>query len=186
MLGFLDSKRFRSMLSAYGYLLHQHWNDYKCVIFVDEDMESGKANGRTGKSVVLNDSLSAALNTCVIDAKTISKKGNSSSSKDFAFTFVDQSTQHICFDDACEDFAFDSLFSIITGDLTTNAKFGKMSKFGKKEKPKMSISSNHPIEGDGASYTDRQHIVEVVVSIVSIKWNSVKLLISSTVVELVR
>ena len=84
----LDSKRFRSMLSAYGYLLHQHWNDYKCVIFVDEDMESGKANGRTGKSVVLNDSLSAALNTCVIDAKTISKKGNSSSSKDFAFSFV--------------------------------------------------------------------------------------------------
>ena len=157
----LDSKRFRSMLSAYGYLLHQHWNDYKCVIFVDEDMESGKANGRTGKSVVLNDSLSAALNTCVIDAKTISKKGNSSSSKDFAFTFVDQSTQHICFDDACEDFAFDSLFSIITGDLTVNAKFGKMSKFGKKEKPKMSISSNHPILGDGASYTDRQHIVPV-------------------------
>ena len=25
----------------------------------------------------------------------------------------------------------------------------------------MSISSNHPIEGDGASYTDRQDIVEV-------------------------
>ena len=54
-----------------------------------------------------------------------------------------------------------SLFSIITGDLTVNAKFGKMSKFGKKEKPKMSISSNHPILGDGASYTDRQHIVPV-------------------------
>jgi hypothetical protein len=156
-----DSKRFRSMLSSYGYLLHQHWNDYKCVIFVDDDMEQGKANGRTGKSVVLNDSLSSALNTCVIDAKTISKKGNSSSSKDFAYTFVDQSTQYICFDDACEDFAFDSLFSVITGDLTCNAKFGKMSKFSKKDKPKMSISSNHPIIGEGASYSDRQHIVPV-------------------------
>lgn len=156
-----DSKKFRSMLSSYGYLLHQYWNDYKCVIFVDADMVSGKANGRTGKSVVLNDSLSAALNTCVVDAKTISKKSSSSSSKDFALTFVDQSTQHICFDDACEDFAFDSLFSIITGDLTVNPKFGKMSKFSKKEKPKLSISSNHPIIGEGPSYIDRQHIVEV-------------------------
>ena len=156
----LDTRRFRSMFSSYGYLLHQYWNDYKCVIFVDAEMESGKANGRTGKSVVLNDSLSAALNTCVVDAKTISKKKSSSSSKDFAFTFVDQSTQHICFDDACDDFDFNGLFSVITGDLTVNPKFGRMAKFGKKEKPKMSISSNHPILGEGPSYADRQHFVE--------------------------
>ena len=114
----LDSEDSRSMLSAYGYLLHQHWNDYKCVIFVDEDMESGKdANGHWVKSVVLDDSLSAATEYPVSSMLRPSpKEGNSSSSKDFAFTFVDQSTRHICFDDAARILP-SSLFSIITGDL---------------------------------------------------------------------
>ena len=152
-----SKNRFKALASGFGYLLHQKWNDSKCVIFIDEDLQQGSANGRTGKSVVLNDALSHLLPTIVIDAKQV-KKG---SGNQFTFNFVNEDTRYICLDDACEDFAFESLFSVITGDLTVNKKYGGITKFSKNAKPKMSISSNHPISGDGASYQDRQHPVEI-------------------------
>jgi hypothetical protein len=154
-----DRNRYKALASGFGYLLHQYWGDHKCVIFLDEDMTEGEANGRTGKSVVLNDALSHALKAEVIDAKTVSKKkvgGNQ-----FLFNFLTPSTQYVCFDDACEDFDFTSLFSVITGPLQVNRKYGTMFQFSKNEKPKMSISSNHPILGEGSSYDDRQHLVSV-------------------------
>ena len=152
-----NQEKFKSLASAFGYLLHGYWNDYKCVIFSDEDMVDGEANGRTGKSVVLNDALSAAVDTCVIDAREMNSKRENA----FTFNFVTPSTQYICMDDACEDFPFKSLFSKITGPITVNRKYGTMFQFDKKNKPKMAISSNHPILGEGTSYTDRQHMVEV-------------------------
>jgi len=154
-----NRNRFKALASGFGYLLHQYWGDHKCVIFLDEDMTEGAANGRTGKSVVLNDALSHALKSEVIDAKTVSKK--KSNGNQFLFNFLTPSTQYVCFDDACEDFDFSSLFSVITGPLQVNRKYGTMFQFSKNEKPKMSISSNHPILGEGSSYDDRQHLVAV-------------------------
>lgn len=154
-----NRNRFKALASGFGYLLHQYWGDHKCVIFMDEDMKEGEANGRTGKSVVLNDALSHALKSEVIDAKTVSKKKNLGNQ--FLFNFLTPSTQYVCFDDACEDFDFSSLFSVITGPLQVNRKYGTMFQFSKNEKPKMSISSNHPIIGEGSSYDDRQHLVAV-------------------------
>lgn len=154
-----DRNRFKALASGFGYLLHRHWSDYKCVIFVDEDLSCGKSNGRTGKSLVLNDALSYALKSQTIDAKVLNKK--TASSQQFTFNFVEPSTQYICFDDACQKFDFSFLFSIITGSLTVNRKYGGMFQFPKNEKPKMSITSNHPISGEGSSYSDRQHIVSI-------------------------
>ena len=154
-----NQDRFKSLSSGYGYLLHRHWNDYKVVILVDENIQEGSSNGRTGKSVVLDDGLSHALNFVSVDAGEISK-GNGNKNN-FVFHFVRPSTQYISFDDACEDFDFRVLFSKITGGLTCNAKYGGIIHFGKKDKPKMGISSNHAILGNGSSYVDRQHIVEV-------------------------
>ena len=153
-----NQDKFKSLSSGFGYLLHRYWNDYKVVILVDENIQEGAANGRTGKSVVLDDGLSHALNSVSIDAGELSKRGNKNN---FIFNFVRPSTQFISFDDAREDFDFSCLFSKITGTLTCNAKYGGMIQFGKKDKPKMGISSNHAILGNGSSYVDRQHIVEV-------------------------
>ena len=112
-----DQKKFKSLASGFGYAIHQFWSDSKCVILLDEDMHEGEANGRTGKSLVVKDAMKAAVSTAVIDAKRMSRK-RAGSSTDFMFNFVSPSTQAITFDDACEDFAFDSLFSVITNWLT--------------------------------------------------------------------
>ena len=82
---------------------------------MDENIQEGSSNGRTGKSVVLDDGLSNALECVTIDASEISKKGNRNN---FVFNFVRPSTQYISFDDACDDFDFRVLFSKITGSLT--------------------------------------------------------------------
>ena len=149
--------KFKTLASGFGYLLHQFWSDYKCVILVDEDLEVGKANGRTGKSVVLMDALSNALETVVVDAGAIRKGADNK----FLFNFVSPSTQYIALDDSREDFDFNTLFSKITGPLTCERKYGGMYQFSKNNKPKLSLSSNHPIIGDGSSYVDRQHLCEV-------------------------
>lgn len=155
-----DTNKFKPLVSGFGYLLHQYWADHKVVCLVDDEMQEGEANGRTGKSVVVKDALEAALDTEVINAKEMSKK-NSSSSSNFIFNFVKPSTQAITFDDCVEDFNFNSLFSIVTGPMVVNRKYGKMFEFGSKSKPKLALSSNHPILGDGFSYEDRQHMITI-------------------------
>ena len=149
--------KFKTLASGFGYLLHRYWSEYKCVILVDEDLEVGKANGRTGKSVILMDALSNALDTAVVDAGLIKKGADNK----FLFNFVSPTTQYIALDDSREDFDFNTLFSKITGPLVAERKYGGMYQFSKQDKPKMSLSSNHPIIGDGASYIDRQHLCEV-------------------------
>ena len=149
--------RFKTLASGFGYLLHQRWNEYKCIIFVDEDLVEGKANGRTGKSVVLDDALSYALDSVTVEANGVKRDQNNK----FLFHIVHPSTQYICLDDACYDFDFSALFSKITGPFTCEKKYGGIFQFSKYEKPKMGLSTNHPIIGDGPSYADRQHIVEV-------------------------
>ena len=38
-----QENKFKTLSSGFGYLLHQYWNEYKCVILVDEDLEAGQA-----------------------------------------------------------------------------------------------------------------------------------------------
>ena len=127
------------------------------MIFVDSDLEEGKANGRTGKSLVLDDALSHALESVTVEADSLKKDRSSK----FLFHGVNQSTQYICLDDACKDFEFSTLFSKITGPFTCEKKYGGIFQFSKSDKPKIGLSSNHPIVGEGSSFVDRQHIVEV-------------------------
>ena len=156
-----NQKTFKALASGFGYLQHRFWADEKIVCFVDEIIVDDRAEGRTGKSVVMNDALSNLLDTCVVDAKDMSKAKSNTSNASFVFNFVSPATQYIAIDDCAEDFDFNALFSKVTGPLTVNRKYGGMFQFPKKDKPKMGLSTNHPIEGDGFSYTDRQHLVSV-------------------------
>ena len=152
-----NQNRFKTLSTGFGYLLHQKWNEYKCVVFVDSDLEDGKANGRTGKSLVLNDALSYALDSVSVEADSLKRDR----SNKFLFHNVSRSSQYICLDDACKDFDFSTLFSKISGPFTCEKKYGGIFQFPKNEKPKIGLSTNHPIIGEGSSYVDRQHIVEV-------------------------
>ena len=47
----------------------------------------------------------------------------------------------------------------MTGNITVNKKFGSMFDLKGHDKPKIALSTNHTIKGDGYSYDDRQHLV---------------------------
>lgn len=152
-----DVQSFKSLVSGFGYLLHRAWNESKIVVFTDKDMVSGVSNGRTGKSVVLNEAMENAVNTVVVNAKNISKMN----SDRFLFSEVERDTDYICFDDGTNDFPLERLFSNITGNLQVEKKNANKYTIHRKDKPKMALSCNHPILGDGFSFEDRQHLVEV-------------------------
>ncbi|MEX0649855.1 MAG: primase-helicase family protein [Candidatus Andersenbacteria bacterium] len=152
-----NQRSFKSLASGFGYLLHKSWNEQKIVVFTDKDMISGVSNGRTGKSVVLNDALENAVNTVIVNAKSISRFN----SDRFLFSEVDHDTEYVCFDDGTADFPLESLFSTITGNLAVERKHANKFTIHKNDKPKMALSCNHPILGEGFSFEDRQHLVEV-------------------------
>ena len=148
---------FKSLASGFGYLLHRAWNEQRIVIFTDKDMIKGVSNGRTGKSLVLNEAMENAVNTVVVNAKNINRTTNDR----FLYSEVEKSTQYLCFDDGTADFPLESLFSTITSNLTVERKHENKFTIHKNDKPKMALSCNFPILGDGYSYVDRQHLVEV-------------------------
>ena len=152
-----DQRAFKTLVSGFGYLLHRAWNEQKLVVFTDRNMVSGISNGRTGKSLVLNEAMEHVANTVVVNAKNL---GRMTSDK-FLFSEVSRETDYICFDDGTIDFPLESLFSTITGNLQVEAKHANKISIHKKDKPKMALSCNHPILGEGFSFTDRQHLVEV-------------------------
>jgi hypothetical protein len=156
-----DPETFSSLASGFGYLLHRYWADQKAVCLLDEDPSDDSANGRTGKSLVMNYAMSAALETVIVDGKVLSSKNSNSSGANFKFNSVTPSTQYIGIDDVHHTFEFTNLFNLVTGNITVNKKFGQMFDLKGHDKPKLALSSNHTIKGDGFSYDDRQHLVMV-------------------------
>ncbi|NQV75463.1 MAG: hypothetical protein HQ491_05380 [Bacteroidetes bacterium] len=152
-----NQNSFKTLVSGFGYLIHRAWNEQKIVVFTDKDMVRGVSNGRTGKSLVLNEAMENAVETVVVNAKSISSASNDR----FLFSETSHDTEYVCFDDGTIDFPLESLFSTITGNLTVERKHSNKYSIHKNDKPKMALSCNHPILGQGFSYEDRQHLVEV-------------------------
>lgn len=152
-----DSKNFETIASGFGYMLHRYWADQKVVCFIDENPTDDEANGRTGKSMVMNYAMCAALDSVIVDGKILSSKNSQSSSANFKFNSVTPATQYIGIDDVHKTFDFSNLFSLTTGNISVNKKFGQMFDLKGHDKPKLGLSTNHPIKGDGVSYDDRQH-----------------------------
>ena len=153
-----NPQSFKSIASGFGYMLHRYWADHKVICFLDENPTDDSANGRTGKSMVMNYAINAALESVIVDGKVLSSKNANSSASNFKFNGVTPSTQYIGIDDCHETFDFSSLFNLVTGDICVNKKYGQMFDLKGHDKPKLALSTNHTIKGDGFSYDDRQHL----------------------------
>ena len=156
-----DPATFQSLVSGFGYMLHRYWGDQKVVCLLDENPTDDAANGRTGKSMVMNYAMNAALESVIVDGKELAAKKANSSGANFKFNAVTPSTQFIGIDDVHQTFDFSSLFNLVTGNITVNKKFGSMFDLKGHDKPKLALSTNHTIKGDGFSYDDRQHLIFV-------------------------
>jgi len=148
-----DLKRFNSLRSAIGYLLHSYKDpaNAKAIIFIDERIGDG-ANGRCGKSLV-GKAIGKIRNSVRPDGKNF-KFGQ------FMFQSVKPDTAIIDFNDVKKNFPFENLFSMITDDMQTEKKHRDEVIIPFEYSPKILITTNHAIKGIDPSTLDREFVLE--------------------------
>ena len=78
-------------------------------------------------------------------------------SKDqFVWTELTEKTKVVFIDDIRKDFNFELLFANVTGSWTINYKSGGRVTLDFSRSPKVYLTTNHSISGDGSSFLDRQ------------------------------
>ena len=150
---FENNRHLVNKLTAMGYLLHDYKNasELKAVIGMDGRIsEVGTSNGRTGKSLIGN-----AIEQ-VIPQEYIDAKNKKITEDQFLFSDVTEKTMNIFLDDMRANIDFEHFFTLITGKLKVNVKGGARFSLDQDDTPKLYATTNHAINGDGASFRDRQ------------------------------
>lgn len=152
--GHNDEKEL-SIKTTIGYLLHSYKNSAKnfAVILNDETI-SENPNGGTGKGIIIN-AISKLKRCAVIDGKTFSFD------KSFPYQTVSADTHIIVFDDVRKNFNFENLFSIVTEGITLEKKNKDAIKIPIEKSPKVLISTNYAVGGEGSSFERRKWDIEL-------------------------
>lgn len=145
---------FDSIASTIGYLLHSHKTSAKNVaVILNDEVISENPNGGTGKGIFIN-AISKLKRISIIDGKTFSFD------KSFPYQTVSADTHIIVFDDVRKNFNFENLFSIVTEGITIEKKNKDAIKLPIDKSPKVLISTNYAVGGDGNSFERRKWDVE--------------------------
>jgi hypothetical protein len=153
---FEDNEHLLAKLCAFGYLLHAYKDQTvtKAVIAVDgKQSEVGASNGRSGKSL-FGKAVSQIRPQVYIPGKSRDLMNDT-----FLFTEVTEKTGSILFDDVRVNFDFEALFPLITGSFTVNVKAGGRYTLPFEKSPKVIVATNHMINGEGSSFSDRQWVI---------------------------
>jgi len=142
--------RYKSLVSAIGYLNHNYHNPAlrKAVLLIDEELQDDvkEANGGTGKSICGKALLYSVINSDWIDS------GNLKGIRAFTFQSVRPDTALIIIDDLNSDFDFSTMFSIVTEGLTVEKKYQPPFII---KNVKFLITTNFTIGGRGSSFDRR-------------------------------
>ena len=149
-----DEARIKAMESSIGYLLHSYKDpdNPKAVVLYDEFASEG-ANGGTGKSLFA-DAISEIRRSVSVDGK------NTKTGSNFMYQRVKMDTRILDFDDVTKGFEFEKLFSVITEGLTVERKGADEFHIPFEDSPKIVISSNYALDGEGSSFERRTHNLE--------------------------
>ena len=140
---------------AVGYLISTYKNrsNNKAIILNDEVI-SENPEGGTGKGVFVQ-GISQIRKTSIIDGKLFDGK------KSFPYQTVSLDTKILVFDDVVKNFNFEEKFSLVTEGLTLERKNKDAIKLNVHESPKLIISTNYAIRGEGNSHDRRRYELEI-------------------------
>lgn len=150
-----DDNRKLITETAIGYLLstYKKQDEGLAIIFYDETLNDNPS-GRTGKTLI-----SKALSNCrklvTLNGKEFNNKGQ------FPYQTINLDDNIICFDDMERNFKFESLFSIITGNLVLNKKNLQPIEIPFSRSPKILFTSNYILSGVGDSHDARKVEIEL-------------------------
>lgn len=150
-----DANRKLITECAIGYLL----NSYKkqdeglAVVFYDETLNDNPS-GRTGKTLI-SKAISKCRKLVTLNGKEFNNKGQ------FPYQTINLDDNVICFDDMDRNFKFETLFSIITGNLVLNKKNLQPIEIPFTKSPKIMFTSNYILSGVGDSHDARKLEIEL-------------------------
>jgi len=149
-----DPRRFDSLRSSIGYLLHTFKNpaSAKAIVFTDENISDGAA-GRSGKSLLAK-SISYIRNLIDIDGKNFSFHDR------FAFQRVTPSSEIVLFNDVDKSFSFEKLYNIISDSFTVQRKNQTEFVLPFQRSPKLVITGNNAIKNSDPSAKARLFEIE--------------------------
>lgn len=145
-----------SKLTAIGYMSMEAKDrgTSKAVIGMDGKMsEVGDSNGRSGKSLV------GELMRHIESSVYIPGKNNDIFKDQFVWNDITERSRLVFIDDVRQCFDFEFVFPFLSGDWTVNKKGGERFTIPFSKSPKMYISTNHAIRGEGSSFKDRQWLI---------------------------
>jgi hypothetical protein len=126
----------------------------KAVVGMDgKQSEVGASNGRSGKSLIgeLFKQVTPAL---YINGKTVDLESDK-----FVWDELTEKIRTVFIDDVRPNFNFELLFANVTGDWSVNYKGGRRCTFPFTTSPKIYLTTNHTLRGEGTSFLDRQWVI---------------------------
>jgi len=150
-----EEDRKKTLESALGYLLNTYKADDEglAIVLYDETLNDNPS-GRTGKTLI-SKALGSVRKLTTLNGKEFNNKGQ------FPYQTINLDDNIICFDDMERTFKFESLFSIITGDLTLNKKNLQPIVIPFNKSPKILFTSNYILSGVGDSHDARKIEIEL-------------------------
>jgi hypothetical protein len=148
-----NTEHLIAKLCAIGYMLMENKDrsNSRAVVAMDgRQSEVGASNGRSGKSII------GELFKNIMATVYINGKKSDLSTDNFLWDELTEKTRAVFIDDVRPGFDFESLFANITGDWAVNYKGGRRCTFPFATSPKIYITTNHALNGDGSSFKDRQ------------------------------
>ena len=150
-----DEQRKLILECALGYLSNTYKREDEglTIILYDETLNDNPS-GRTGKTLI-SKALSQIRKLVTLNGKEFNNKGQ------FPYQTVNLDDNIICFDDMERSFKFETLFSIITGNLTLNKKNLQPIEIPFEKSPKILFTSNYILSGVGDSHDARKIEIEL-------------------------
>jgi hypothetical protein len=151
-----NTEHLIAKLCAIGYMLMEckDRSNSKAVVAMDgRQSEVGSSNGRSGKSII------GELFKHIMSTVYINGKKSDLSTDNFLWDEVTEKTKAVFMDDVRPGFDFESQFANITGDWAVNYKGGRRCTFPFATSPKIYITTNHALNGEGSSFRDRQWLI---------------------------
>lgn len=148
--------RLKSTHTGIGYMIHNYKDPSLTKAFTATDKQIGSAfdsNGGSGKSLTCK-FISKVRPVCLVDGH------NFKFDDQFCFSKYNMGDTIINFNDVRATFDFSKLFTMMTEEFNFRKMRMDTITVPFEDSPKMFISTNHTLKGEGSSYRRRQHIVE--------------------------
>jgi hypothetical protein len=150
-----SQERYNSICSALGFLVHNYKNPVYCpAIILNDEVISDNPEGGTGKGLLIK-AIQQFARTITIEGKTFSFE------KSFLYQRVNADSKIICFQDVNKSFDFERLFSVLTDGIEVEKKGLGSVMIEFEESPKIVITTNYAIRGDGNSHERRRFELEI-------------------------